>query len=204
MSQKQAISQTPIDLKPEDEARLKAAKSGAISPEATPNPPSGEAQPAPNRDQQPKPGRPQAPRRIQDGDNTVQISSSNQPARPVPQKRPPAPTRSHVPANDDMPSIGGLIYAMQQRPSRSPFLIALIASAIWFALGLLVSWAVFQKTVDASGSTADLFGQSRHRSRYCDSRYSDSSLLVSGDPCLARPRTASHVLGHDRGRRPPC
>ncbi|MFY9875271.1 MAG: hypothetical protein WAL20_06460, partial [Rhodomicrobium sp.] len=156
MSQKQAISQTPIDLKPEDEARLKAAKSGAISPEATPNPPSGEAQPAPNRDQQPKPGRPQAPRRIQDGDNTVQISSSNQPARPVPQKRPPAPTRSHVPANDDMPSIGGLIYAMQQRPSRSPFLIALIASAIWFALGLLVSWAVFQKTVDASGSTADL------------------------------------------------
>lgn len=55
-----------------------------------------------------------------------------------------------------MPSIGGLIYAMQQRPSRSPFLIALIASAIWFALGLLVSWAVFQKAFDASGSTADL------------------------------------------------
>ncbi len=55
-----------------------------------------------------------------------------------------------------MPSIGGLIYAMQQRPSRSPFLIALIASAVWFALGLLVSWAVFQKAFDASGSTADL------------------------------------------------
>ncbi len=55
-----------------------------------------------------------------------------------------------------MPSIGGLIYAMQQRPSRSPFLIALIASAIWFALGLLVSWAVFQKVFDVSGSTADL------------------------------------------------
>ncbi len=158
MSQKQAISQTPIDLKPEDEARLKAAKSGVASPEANLNPPSGEVQPVPNRDQQAKPGRPQAPRRIQDsGDNTVQISSSaNQPARPAPQKRPSAATRSHVPANDDMPSIGGLIYAMQQRPSRSPFLIALIASAIWFALGLLVSWAVFQKAFDASGSTADL------------------------------------------------
>ena len=35
MSQKQAISQTPLDLKPEDEARAKA-KSGAASPEATP------------------------------------------------------------------------------------------------------------------------------------------------------------------------
>ncbi len=160
MSQKQAISQTPIDLKPEDEARTKA-KSGAASsasPEANPTtPPSGEV--AQNRDQPPRPSRPQAPRRIPEGgggDNTVQIASSTQPGRPAPQKRPPAPTRSHVPANDDMPSIGGLIYAMQQRPSRSPFLIALIASAIWFALGLLVSWAVFQKAFDASGSTADL------------------------------------------------
>ncbi len=45
---------------------------------------------------------------------------------------------------------------MQQRPSRSPFLIALVASAIWFVLGLLVSWAVFQKTFDASGSTAEM------------------------------------------------
>ena len=79
MSQKQAISQTPIDLKPEDEARAKA-KSGAPSPEAAPTPHSGEAQAVPNRDQQqqqPKPGRPQAPRRIQEsGDNTVQISLS--------------------------------------------------------------------------------------------------------------------------------
>jgi hypothetical protein len=55
-----------------------------------------------------------------------------------------------------MPSIGGLIYALQQRPSRSPFLIALIASAVWFVLGIAVSWAVFQKTLDVSGSTADL------------------------------------------------
>ncbi len=114
-------------------------------------------QSVPNRDQQPKPSRPQAPRRIQEsGDNTVQIASTNQPGRPAPQKRPSAPARAHVPANDDMPSIGGLIYAMQQRPSRSPFLIALIASAVWFALGLLVSWAVFQKAFDASGTTADL------------------------------------------------
>ncbi|MBI4725121.1 MAG: hypothetical protein HY765_09120, partial [Rhodomicrobium sp.] len=51
---------------------------------------------------------------------------------------------------------GGLIYALQQRPSRSPFLFALVASAIWFVLGLAVSWAVFQKTLDVSGSTADL------------------------------------------------
>ena len=138
MSQKQAISQTPIDLKPEDEARTKA-KTGAASPEATPAPPANEAQPPQNREQQqPKPGpRPQAPRRIPEGggsgggaDNSVQITSpgSAQAGRPAPQKRPAAPARAHVAANDDMPSIGGLIYAMQQRPSRSPFLIALIAA----------------------------------------------------------------------------
>ncbi len=153
MSQKQAISQTPIDLKPEDEAQA----NGGAPAEANASAPKGDGHSVANRDEHLKPGRGPSARRIHDGDdNTVQISSPSQAGRPAGQKRPPAPARAHVPANDDMPSIGGLIYALQQRPSRSPFLIALIASVIWFALGLLVSWAVFQKSVDASASTADL------------------------------------------------
>ena len=59
-------------------------------------------------------------------------------------------------ANDDMPSIGGLIYALQQRPSRSPFLIALITSAVWFVLGLGVSYAVFLKAFDGASSTTEM------------------------------------------------
>ncbi len=55
-----------------------------------------------------------------------------------------------------MPSIGGLIYALQQRPSRSPFLIALAGSAVWFILGLFVSYAVFQKSFEAAATTAEL------------------------------------------------
>ncbi len=135
------------------------AASGSAPAEANPGAPKSDAHPVANREQQPKPSRSQSSRRsIQEsgGDNTVQISSPAQSGRPAGQKRPAAPSRPHIPANDDMPSIGGLIYALQQRPSRSPFLIALIASAVWFALGLLVSWAVFQKNFDASGSTADL------------------------------------------------
>ena len=156
MSQKKAISQTPIDLKAEDEAQVKAAGGGA-SADANATSPQGEGQSIANRDQQVKPGRGQSARHVHDGgDNTVQISSPAQGSRPLAQKRPATPARAHIPANDDMPSIGGLIYALQQRPSRSPFLIALIASAIWFALGLLVSWAVFQKNFDASGSTIDM------------------------------------------------
>ena len=55
-----------------------------------------------------------------------------------------------------MPSIGGLIYALQQRPSRSPFLIALITSAVWFVLGLGVSYAVFLKAFEGASSTTEM------------------------------------------------
>ncbi len=157
MSQKQAISQTPIDLKPEDEAQAKPI-SGAPAEPAAPAP-SGEEHTVVNREQNLKQARGPAPRRITDGsgDTPVQITPPSQSARPVGQRRPAAQSRAHVPANDDMPSIGGLIYALQQRPSRSPFLIAVGASLVWFVLGVVLSWAVFQKSFDASGSAADLF-----------------------------------------------
>ena len=48
----------------------------------------------------------------------------------------PAPRRmATTAANDDLPSIGGLIFALQQKPSKSPFLFALVASLIWFVVG---------------------------------------------------------------------
>ncbi|MGO9484934.1 MAG: hypothetical protein ACLPX9_10180 [Rhodomicrobium sp.] len=150
MSQKQAISQTPIDLTPEDEAKPRnlsgkaPAEAGARADGAQQNP--GQGAPA---------GRAPSPRRLPDSrDNSVQVSQGT--GGPAAQKRPAGAARPHVAANDDMPSIGGLIYALQQRPSRSPFLFALVASAVWFVLGLLVSWAVFQKTMDSSGSTAEM------------------------------------------------
>jgi hypothetical protein len=155
MSQKQATSQTPIDLKPEDVAKSKA-ESGNLPPDANVSAGKPDGQPSISRD--PQASRPAPARRIPDGaDKNVQVSPGNSSARPAAQKRPAAPARPHVPANDDMPSIGGLIYALQQRPSRSPFVIALVASVVWFALGLLLSWAVFQKTIDLSGSATEIF-----------------------------------------------
>ncbi len=62
----------------------------------------------------------------------------------------PGPVRA-IAANDDMPSIGGLVYALQQRPSKSPFYIALAASGIWFVLGCLIAWAVLAKGDGSSG-----------------------------------------------------
>lgn len=62
-----------------------------------------------------------------------------------------------IAANDDMPSIGGLVHALQQRPSKSPFYIALATSAIWFVLGCLIAWAVIAKNPENVSSLSDIF-----------------------------------------------
>lgn len=69
--------------------------------------------------------------------------SKNEQERSVPRRRPAGPARSRIAANDDVPTIGGLIFALQQRPSRRPFVIAGITSAVWAVLGSFLSWTVF-------------------------------------------------------------
>jgi hypothetical protein len=152
MSQNKAISQTPIDLTPEDEAKpnnvssIGGAEAGA----------GGRAEGAQQNQGQAPAGRASSPQRVPGTrDNAVQVTPGG--GRSTPQRRPGGgAARPHIAANDDMPSIGGLIYALQQRPSRSPFLIALIASAVWFVLGLGMAYAVFQKAFEGASSTADM------------------------------------------------
>ncbi len=57
-------------------------------------------------------------------------------------RRSAGPARARVAANDDAPSIGGLIFALQQKPSRQPFLVAAAASGAWLAVGVLLLWAL--------------------------------------------------------------
>ncbi|MGE0850718.1 MAG: hypothetical protein AB7O44_14005 [Hyphomicrobiaceae bacterium] len=56
-------------------------------------------------------------------------------------RRPAGPARPKIAANDDAPSIGGLIFALQQKPSNRPFQIAGVASGVWFTVGGLLAWA---------------------------------------------------------------
>lgn len=51
-------------------------------------------------------------------------------------RRPAGPVRGKIAANDDVPSIGGLIYALEQKPSSHVFRLAGIASAIWAVIGI--------------------------------------------------------------------
>ena len=53
-----------------------------------------------------------------------------------------APPARRVAANDDVPSIGGLIFALQQKPSNQPFMMAAAASGGWLAIGALLAWAI--------------------------------------------------------------
>jgi hypothetical protein len=51
-------------------------------------------------------------------------------------RRSAMPSRDQIAANDDAPSIGGLIYALNQKPSRKPFSIAAFASLGWAVVTL--------------------------------------------------------------------
>ena len=73
------------------------------------------------------------------------LTRTRRPAGPPPQRRLSAP------ANDDIPSIGGLIFALQQRPARTPFLIALGASVVWFIIGGFFAYGVVSNEAASGG-----------------------------------------------------
>ena len=57
-------------------------------------------------------------------------------------RRPAGPARPKIAANDDAPSIGGLIFSLQQKPSNRPFQVAAIASGVWLLFGAIFAWVM--------------------------------------------------------------
>ncbi len=76
------------------------------------------------------------------------------------QRRPAGPSRERIAANDDAPSIGGLIYALNQRPSNRPFAYAAGATGLWTAIALGFAWAFMSDSIDWS---AGLLGVVTHQ-----------------------------------------
>ena len=58
------------------------------------------------------------------------------PRRRTARRRAAGPSRNRIAANDDGPSIGGLIFALQQKPSNTPFKFAAITSLVWAVVGI--------------------------------------------------------------------
>jgi ABC-type transporter Mla subunit MlaD len=73
-------------------------------------------------------------------------------AKPTVRRRPAGPPRGRIAANDDAPSIGGLIFALQQKPSNRAFLLAAAASGAWLVVGAILAWAMLAAEVAGSGS----------------------------------------------------
>ncbi|MEO1694294.1 MAG: hypothetical protein AAFR55_03540 [Pseudomonadota bacterium] len=67
-------------------------------------------------------------------------TSGDQPERRRARRRPAGAPRDQIAANDDQPSIGGLIYALNRKPSNKPFSIAMIASVAWLTVSLLFGY----------------------------------------------------------------
>jgi ABC-type transporter Mla subunit MlaD len=68
--------------------------------------------------------------------------SSEAPSRRSARRRPAGPSRTQIAANDDAPSIGGLIFALHEKPSQRPMTVAAIASGVWAVLSILLGWAM--------------------------------------------------------------
>ena len=69
---------------------------------------------------------------------------------------PPPRRMAATAANDDLPSIGGLIFALQQKPSKSPFLVALAVSLVWFVVGGFFAYGLISTQVAGPGGLSGL------------------------------------------------
>lgn len=76
--------------------------------------------------------------------------------RRLARRRPAGPVRNRIAANDDAPSIGGLIYALEQKPSNKPFVYWGIASAIWALIATGFSYAIVSAELSAGATLFDI------------------------------------------------
>ena len=85
---------------------------------------------------------------------TAEAASEQQ--RRKAKRRAAGPSRDRIAANDDVPSIGGLIYALEQKPSKKTFSVAALASGLWFVFGCAFAWSMLVPEYAKVGSLGDL------------------------------------------------
>lgn len=88
---------------------------------------------------------------------TEKLEDLGGPRRRVSRRRPAGPVKGTIAANDDAPSIGGLIYALEQKPSNKPFLYAAIASAVWAFVGLSFFSVMTWQELSAGATLGSMF-----------------------------------------------
>ena len=97
--------------------------------------------------------RPSAPKPLKEALNAApaeEAAKTGEASRRPAKRRGAAPPRARIAANDDAPSIGGLIFALQQKPSNRPFMVAAAGSGGWLAVGSLLAWAMLAPEIARS------------------------------------------------------
>lgn len=93
-----------------------------------------------------------------DIDHGAPAGSADEQRRRASRRRGAGPARDHIAANDDAPTIGGLIFALHQKPSNQPFRVAGIASGVWSLIGVLLGWSLLAaETANGGGLVSALF-----------------------------------------------
>ncbi len=80
------------------------------------------------------------------------------PARRVARRRPAGPVRGKIAANDDAPSIGGLIFALDQKPDITPFKYAAIASGVWAVIATGFASAILRSEIEKGAGLGEILG----------------------------------------------
>ncbi len=91
-----------------------------------------------------------APQNAEAGPSVTSETGTNAPkgtGRRAAKRRAAGPARGAIAANDDIPTIGALIYALEQKPSRRPFQIAVYASIAWLAVGVGFTWVLLASEI---------------------------------------------------------
>lgn len=100
-----------------------------------------------------------APEVVTDAPEVVAEAVGRNERRRAPKRRPAGPARNQFAANDDVPSIGGLIFALHQKPSRKPFLVAAVASVIWLVVGVTFGVTMLAPEAKSAQTLFELFGR---------------------------------------------
>jgi septation ring formation regulator EzrA len=76
--------------------------------------------------------------------------------RRVGRRRAAGPSRGSGATNEDAPSIGGLIFALNQKPTGQPFYYAAIGTGVWAFLGIMIGWVLLGADIAAGRSIGQL------------------------------------------------
>jgi len=97
-----------------------------------------------------------APATSDSGETEPAGDAASHQGRRIARRRAAGPPRGRIAANDDAPSIGGLIYALEQKPSIAPFKYAAIASVVWAVICLGFSWAIVRAELEGGATLLSL------------------------------------------------